>query len=346
MGNGEVEADDTLTVSKNSQLSVEDSSSIVAGTIKLEGNVEIISGTYIGDFELGENASLVISGGTFSKDPSMYCVDGYTGYQLPDGNYGVIAADEASQSAKATVSISVIPADANVEVVKDGVVIGSSAGTYTLPGGTYSYTVSAYGYTSEVGSFTVAGDDLIIEIRLTYIPNILALIAGAEAPADRFVDVDAGAWYYDAVNYVVESGLMTGMSEDSFAPNGTMTRAMVWTVLGRMAGQEFDGTGANWYAEAQNWAIAAGVSDGSNPNGAITREELVTMLWRFVGSPAAAENVLQWYGDEASVADWASDAMNWAVSRQIIEGTNWNLNPQATALRCQVAAILMRYCKF
>ena len=68
------------------------------------------------------------------------------------------------------------------------------------------------------------------------------------------------------------------------------------------------------------------------------------MLWRFVGSPESSAHTLQWYSDTASVAVWATDAMNWAVDCQIIEGSNWNLNPQATALRCQVAAILMRYC--
>ena len=169
------------------------------------------------------------------------------------------------------------------------------------------------------------------------------ILGDAGCICDPYTDVDKAAWYHDAVDYVLETGLMNGLNETTFAPNGTMTRAMVWTVLGRMAGQEFDSTGANWYAEAQAWAIAAGVSDGTNPNGAITREELVTMLWRFVGSPAADASVLQWYGDADSISEWAMDAMSWAVERQIIEGSNWNLTPQDTALRAQVAAILSRF---
>lgn len=169
------------------------------------------------------------------------------------------------------------------------------------------------------------------------------VLGGTGCICDPYTDVDKAAWYHDAVDYALETGLMNGLNETTFAPNGTMTRAMVWTVLGRMAGQEFNGTGANWYADAQAWAIAAGVSDGTNPNGAITREELVTMLWRFVGSPAADASVLQWYGDADSISEWAVDAMSWAVERQIIEGSNWNLTPQATAIRAQVAAILSRF---
>jgi len=314
-------------------------------TIRNTPNSAVVSGGEFNgavDITSGVNP---ITGGIFSQDPSAYCAEGYTGLKSKNGLYGIVEAAEEEISGKATVTISVLPADADVVVKQGDTVIGDYAGAYELLGGTYTYTVSAHGYISETGSFTVAGENLTINIRLTFIPNVLAVIDGAAGSAEAlFSDVDANAWYYDAVQYVLDNGLMNGVGEDTFAPNGTMTRAMVWTVLGRMAGQDFDGTGANWYVEAQNWAIVNGISDGTNPNGAITREELVTMLWRFVDAPVAAENALQWYGDEASVADWAADAMNWAVNRQIIEGANWNLNPQATALRCQVAAILMRYC--
>jgi len=173
---------------------------------------------------------------------------------------------------------------------------------------------------------------------------VISSIPVVAAAGEAYTDVTADAWYYDNVQYVSRNGLMTGTGEGIFSPNANATRAMVWPVLGRMAGQEFNGTGANWYTEAQNWAIIAGVSDGTNPNGAITREELVTMLWRFVGQPTGDVSMLQWYSDTASVSDWAAEAMAWAVNSNIIQGTNWNLNPGSTALRAQVAAILMRYC--
>lgn len=174
------------------------------------------------------------------------------------------------------------------------------------------------------------------------LPSFIGILGGGITP---FEDVNTTDWFYDEVLYVYNHKLMTGMDADTFAPNGTMTRAMVWTVLGRMDGQVFRGTGSEWYAEAQAWAIKAGVSDGSNPNGAITREELVTMMWRFAGSPKTDVSVLNNYNDGANVSDWAKEAMAWAVNWSIVEGSNWNLTPNTTALRCQVAAILTRYCK-
>lgn len=103
-----------------------------------------------------------------------------------------------------------------------------------------------------------------------------------ETPAVDFGDVTASDWYYEAVEYVCAKGLMDGVAEGSFAPNGTLTRAMVWTILARASGVDTDG-GASWYAKAQEWAAAKGISDGENPDAAITREEFVTMLWRLAG---------------------------------------------------------------
>lgn len=319
-----------------------------------EQSVSVTGGSFYGEYGVfsyadeDANNSISITGGVFATTYSeMYALDdNYAFCENSNGTYGLLEVTDEAVANKSEVRFSVAPVDAVVEVMKGDRVIRTGAGPYELTGGDYTYTVSKYGYITETGFFTVAGDDLTINVNLTYIPNILAMIVGAEAPADRFSDVDANAWYYDAVNYAVESGLMTGMSEDAFAPNGTMTRAMVWTVLGRMAGQEFNGIGTNWYTEAQNWAIAAGVSDGSNPNGAITREELVTMLWRFVGQPEAEGDTIRWYNDDETISDWAKDAMAWAVENNIIQGTDFNLNPAETALRAQVAAILMRYCKF
>lgn len=173
-----------------------------------------------------------------------------------------------------------------------------------------------------------------------------AIGGGSSAsPLDDFTDLDKDAWYAEAVEYCLDEGLMSGTSDGKFSPNGSMTRSMVWTVLGRLSGQSFNGTGANWYADAQKWAIRTGVSDGTNPNGQVTREELVTMLWRFAGSPKVDTAVLKWYGDSATISDWAREAMAWAVSCSLVEGSNWSLNPGAVATRCQVAAIFMRYHK-
>ena len=162
-----------------------------------------------------------------------------------------------------------------------------------------------------------------------------------------FVDVSAGDWYYEDVAYVYAQGIMTGSTATSFAPNDAMTRAMVWTVLGRMSGENVEG-GTPWYALAQAWAVSDGVSDGTEPNSSITREQLVTMLYRQAGSPEVGVSELALLGrftDGESVSDWAEEAMAWAVSQGILTGDGDLLRPQATATRAQVAAILARYCQ-
>ena len=108
-----------------------------------------------------------------------------------------------------------------------------------------------------------------------------------EVPEFPFYDVARGAWYYNAVAYVYNKGLMDGVDTHEFAPEATLTRAMVWTILARMEGVDTTG-GATWYAKAQEWATAKGISDGENPNAAITREQFVTMLYRLAGEPAVS----------------------------------------------------------
>ena len=159
--------------------------------------------------------------------------------------------------------------------------------------------------------------------------------------SEGFVDIPSNAWYKDAVDFVETKGLMTGTSATTFGPEQATTRAMIWTILARMDG--VDTTGAVWYAAGQKWAMENGVSDGTDPNGKITREQLVTMLWRNAGEPAS-ETDLSAFGDADKVSDWAVDAMRWAVEQGIIQGSKGNLEPQNSATRCQVAAILMRYC--
>ena len=100
--------------------------------------------------------------------------------------------------------------------------------------------------------------------------------------------------------------------------------------------------GTNWYDKGMSWAKANGVSDGSNPGGSITREQLVTMLWRYAGEPKATAK-LSAYPDAAKVSDYAADALSWAVETGLIRGLDGNLAPQGTATRAQVATVLMRY---
>ena len=158
---------------------------------------------------------------------------------------------------------------------------------------------------------------------------------------EGFADVAPGSWYYDAVEFVRARGLMDGVSETEFAPDATMTRAMVWAILGRLDGEEISGSG--WLEAARAWALESGVSDGTEPNAAVTREQLVTMLYRFAGESATAAD-LNGYADGGEVSDWARDAFAWAIEHIIITGVDDDtLAPQSTATRAQCAAILMRF---
>ena len=162
-----------------------------------------------------------------------------------------------------------------------------------------------------------------------------------ETPVFPFYDVTARDWYYSAVKYVYEKGLMDGVDVGVFAPNDTLTRAMVWTIIARAEGVDTTG-GATWYAKAQEWVTAKGISDGENPNAAITRQELVTMLYRLAGEPAVSGTITA--PDAASVSTWATNAMTWAMNIGLVEGDeNGAVTPTAIATRAQAAALIMRY---
>lgn len=155
-----------------------------------------------------------------------------------------------------------------------------------------------------------------------------------------FVDT-VGHWAASDVNFVSARELFNGTAPALFSPEASMTRGMVVTVIARLAGENTDG-GANWYDKGCAWAVANGVSDGTDPNGSITREQLAAMLYRYCGSPAASGS-LSTYADAASVSAFASDAMQWCVNNGIINGMDGLLNPQGQATRAQVSAMFARY---
>ena len=161
-------------------------------------------------------------------------------------------------------------------------------------------------------------------------------------PTPDFTDVADDFWGKEAIDAVVEQGLMTGTSETTFAPNATTTRAMLMTILARMDG--VDTTGSNpWYAKGMEWAVAEGISDGTNPEGTITREQLAVMLYRYAGSPESSGTALD-CADADQISDWAYMAMHWAVSNGIISGKgNDTLDPQGSATRAEVAQMLYRF---
>lgn len=162
------------------------------------------------------------------------------------------------------------------------------------------------------------------------------------AAANPFHDVAPGDWYYDHVVYVYENGYMRGTAATTFSPNGTLSRQQVWMVLARIAGYD-----PADMAEARAWAMAGGISDGTNPGSAVTRQQLVTLLYRFAqqnGYDTSARADLSAYSDAPYVASYALEPMAWSVADGIIDGTTqWTLAPTGTATRGQFAAILNRY---
>ncbi|HJG87586.1 InlB B-repeat-containing protein [Pseudoflavonifractor capillosus] len=165
---------------------------------------------------------------------------------------------------------------------------------------------------------------------------------GEPSPSEGYTDLDTNAWYREAVDFVLEKGLMKGTSPTIFDPAGTTSRAMIFTILARLDGQATEG-GATWYEKGMQWAVAEGVSDGTNPNASITREQLATMLYRYAGSPAV-ENVTLSFSDADQVSAWARTAVEWAVSKGILTGKGGNvLDPAGTATRAEVAAMLQRF---
>ena len=168
-----------------------------------------------------------------------------------------------------------------------------------------------------------------------------------DAGKAKFTDVSDNAWYASAVNYAVDKGLMNGTGNNKFSPNADTTRGMIVTILARLDGKNTSGT--PWYQAGQRWAMEYEISDGTKMESAITREQLVTMLFRYavkngMDAVTLAENLSR-FTDASNVSAWAVPAMQWAVSQGLIQGSNGLLRPQANASRAEVATILLRFCE-
>ena len=186
----------------------------------------------------------------------------------------------------------------------------------------------------------------------------LSVTAYAAVEDTGFSDVAADAWYADAVTYVRDNGLMSGTSDTTFTPGGTMTRGMLVTTLYRMAGSPSlenedlgypfaDVPGDAWYADGVYWARLAGVVGGYSedqfgPDDPVTREQIAAILWRYAGSPAAESGTD--FADEGSISAYATQAVDWARANGIVNGVEDNrFLPQSSATRAQVATILRNY---
>lgn len=181
-------------------------------------------------------------------------------------------------------------------------------------------------------------------------------MGGQPSGGTGFRDVQADAWYADAVQYVVSEGLMNGTDADAFSPDASMSRAMLVTVLYRLSGEPavsqdsgFADVAADaYYADAVSWETEQGIVTGTSqtafsPDESVTREQMAALLYRYAGEPSAAGD-LSAYADADSVSAYASDAMAWCVENGVLNGTDGSrLEPAASATRAEVAAVLQRF---
>lgn len=178
----------------------------------------------------------------------------------------------------------------------------------------------------------------------------------------KFKDISPTSWYYEAVKYVVEAGLMKGTSSTTFEPNTSMSRAMFVTVLYRLAGEPSvsanskftDVVSNSWYEDAVIWGTTNGVVKGIggnkfDPNTSVSREQMAAFMYRYASykgldTTIDSNSAVSSFNDSMRVSDWAFEAAEWSVEKGLIVGMGNNkLEPQGTATRVQVATILMRY---
>lgn len=250
----------------------------------------------------------------------------------------VSAAAKKNEPVAAPVSVAPAASPAAAPVIKLSVPASAGEVSVVIPvtnaqQGTVAIKVNPDGTEEIIKTSVVTKDGVVLGVKGS---TQIKIVNNDKDFADT-----VGHWAESDVDFVSARELFTGTAPQAFSPESATTRGMVVTVLARLAGESTDG-GANWYDKGCAWAVTNGVSDGTDPNGSITREQLAAMLYRYCGSPAASGS-LSTYADAASVSAFASDAMQWCVNNGIINGMDGLLNPQGQATRAQVSAMFARY---
>ena len=332
------------------------------GTLKPDGNgnVEFPGGSIVTDSE-GKESTVPSQGGKIDSE-GKYAANssgGSTGGGSTNGGYvstytitvsqtehGKVTVSPTSTASGKTVTVTVT-ADEGYELSK--LTATDSRGnelTLTDKGnGTYTFTMPSRSVT--------------VTAAFTLIPPEVC-DGGPDCPGYSFADLDAHAWYHEAVDYVINRSLMGGYGNGIFGPGDTLTRAMLAEILFRLEGsvpvnylmQYNDVPADTWYTEATRWATSEGIVSGYGngvfgPNDPITREQLAVMLYRYeqykFGVTEAWIPQLT-FADTAEISDWAYDAIGWCTANGIIEGKgNGILDPKDKATRAEVAAMIMRF---
>ena len=256
-----------------------------------------------------------------------------------------------TRSEYAISAVSAAPAYGGVEV-KNG---------YVLAVPSENYAVSGWTLTPENAAVVTQDGNKFFFSEQTADCTLTVSFAESYCVSLQYKDLDRSQWYHDGVDYAISHGMFKGISADRFDPDGTMTRAMLVTVLYRLEGAPailpytdfIDVPEAAWYSSAVAWGRLRGIIDGIGggrfaPEAEVTREQAVTILLRYTsykGYPVSDLAELSAYRDQSSISAYAYSAMSWAVAEGLISGVgNQRLAPQGNATRAQLAVILTRYC--
>ncbi len=297
--------------------------------------------------------------GSVSKTETKKDGSSVTENKAADGSTGTVKTDKNGQTeAKTALSNKAIEdAKKNGEAVKAPVEVEASRNSSTaptvkveLPGNAGKTEVEIPVSNATAGTVAVLvhpdGTEEILKASVPTENGIRLTVDGSATVkivdnSKDFIDT-RNHWAREEIDFVSARELVNGMSDTIYAPNASATRAQLWTILARQNDADLSG-GANWYEKAQLWSKDKGISDGTNPGATITRAQMVTMLWRTMGQPAAT--------DKVSFADVPADsyyaqAVAWAVEGGITQGVGGDrFDPNATCTRAQIAAFLARSMK-
>ncbi|WP_243105761.1 S-layer homology domain-containing protein [Butyricicoccus sp. AM27-36] len=314
------------------------------GTIEITGGTSPYTGTANKTFTVknSTSADITVNGQTIkptksytfkythsSGSSSGGSSSGKTTYKVTTSavNNGGVNASPSNAEKGATITITLSP-DKGYKLDKLTVTDGSGKSVSTVKKSDTVYT-----FTMPASAVTVG----------------VSYAKADETPSKTtFNDVSANDWFASAVDYVTGKGMMNGTAANTFSPKANTTRGMLMTVLARHAGEDTTG-GSVWYEKGMNWAKANGVSDGTNPQVNITREQLAAMLYRYAQNKkydVSGAKSLDGYTDAQSVSSYAVPALQWANAAGVVNGKSGSkLDPKGYATRAEVAAMLMRFCE-
>lgn len=326
-----------------------------------DGSKEVVETTKDGTVtttttDTAGNKTEVVENTDGSSQTTVTNKDGSGSVTVVDENGNVVSSATLSQSAveaaqekgeAVTLPMPEVPVTADRET--------APTVTVSLPSGT---TAKVEIPVADVTPGTVAilvnddGTEEVIKTSLTTENGVAVTLSDGDTVkvvdnSKTFDDVADNYWGAEAVDFAVSRELFAGTSATTFAPDTAMTRAMIVTVLARFEGVDTT-TGSTWYEAGQQWAMENGVSDGTNMDASLTREQLATMLYRYAQSKGYDTTqggmAIREYADFEQISDYAVEAMTWAVNTGLISGTSTTtLSPQGEATRAQVATILMRF---